>query len=170
MISAVVIVCTAVLLGSILTVAYLVNRDSDDDGTTNVADEGADTGGDDGGEDGGEDTGEDSAEAAGDPDGVAVIVIEMMYGVSDEDPDAYVCSTPGPMLNDLEATSEEISETLGDTLESIEDWEFTAMDSSTQGETAEVEVGIEIYGTETSIGTIELIVEDGSWRACDFTL
>lgn len=169
MISAVVIVCTAVLLGTILTVAYLVNRDSDDGGggTTTVADDGEDSGGDDGG---GEETGGDPAEASGDPEEVAVTVVELMYGLSEENPDDYVCSDPGAMLSDLESTSEMISESLGDTFETLEDWEFVVMDSNEQGETAEVEVGISIYGAETSIGTIELIVEEGSWRACEFAL
>ncbi|GAB3996264.1 hypothetical protein GCM10029992_15870 [Glycomyces albus] len=170
MISAVVIVCTAVLLGSILTVAYLVNRGSDDGGDTAVADESADSGGDEGGEDdGGEEAGGDSADAEGDPGQIAVTVVEIMYGLSDESPEGYICSDPGVMLSgDLESIGESSSESLGDILEDVE--EFTVMDSHEQGETAEVEVGMVIYGSETSIGTIELIVEDGSWRACDFTL
>ena len=175
-ISVVVIVCTAVLLGSILTIAYLANRDSGDDGTTTVADDGGGDGSDgsgiddsaNGGDGGDHDDGDDASGAEGDPEQVALTVVEIMYGFSTESPADYVCSDPGPMLVDLESSSEAISEILGDISDLVD--EFTVMDSYEEGGAMQVEIGLVVFGTETSLGTVELVVEEGQWRACDLTI
>ncbi|GAB3226571.1 hypothetical protein GCM10027447_16890 [Glycomyces halotolerans] len=164
LIGGIVVACTAVVLGSILLVAFLANRDdgrpaASDGGTADQSSATVE------GEEAATDAGD--ADAGGDPETVAVAVATILYGVSEESAEDLVCSDPGYYLTDLETMGATVRDTLGEDYVSLID-EMVATDSRETGDGVEVDVAFVIYGVESDAGTVELVVEDGRWKACDF--
>ncbi|WP_026931526.1 hypothetical protein [Glycomyces tenuis] len=157
LIGGIVTACTALVLGSILLVTFVVNQDGGE-GTATES-EGADA----------TSEAEEAADETpdGDPEEVAVAIVEIMMGMSDESSEGLLCSEPGMYLADPEATGETVAETLGETAELIDD--VVAGDTTETGEGATVEVSMVVSGIETPFGTVDLVVEDGEWKACDFS-
>lgn len=179
LIGGIVVVCTMLVLGSILLVAFMVNRD--DGGSDGAADEhtGAETvddesaegdNGDDGGEEG--DDGDSTDDGTGgdhlgdDPGAVAVAISEILMGMSDQSSQGLVCSNPSIYLLDPELVGETAAETLGE-LYSLLD-EFAVGETTETAEGVTVEVLVVMLGTESPFATVDLVQEDGSWKACDF--
>ncbi|WP_026923339.1 hypothetical protein [Glycomyces arizonensis] len=159
LVGGIVVACTALVLGSILLVAFMVNRGGDGGGVATEASAGAEEAADD------EEAADETAE--GDPEAVAVTVAKIMFGMSEESAEGLVCADPGMYLSDLETTGATVTDTLGDMLEMIDD--IVASDTTETDEGVTVEVAMVMYGSETPIGTVDLIVEEGAWKACGFS-
>ncbi|MCH7229508.1 hypothetical protein L0U85_01325 [Glycomyces sp. L485] len=155
LVGGIVVGCTALLLGSILMVAFVVNRG----GGNAAAEDPAET------TDGAEEAGIESG--SNDPEEVAVTVAEILYGLSGEGSEGYVCADPSSALADVEQTGAIAAEMLGELSELLEG--VTATGSSREGDAMLVDVAFIASGAQSPAGTVELVVEDGLWKACDFT-
>lgn len=162
LIGGIVVACTALVLGSILLVAFMVNRGGDGGGVATDESPGAEEAADEGQSDdqGGGET------ASNDPEEVAVSVAKILFGLSDESAEGLVCADPDMFLVDLETTGAAAADTLGSTADLIED--IVASDTTETEEGMSVEVSIVVSGIESRVGDVGLVVEDGAWRACDF--
>lgn len=157
LVGGIVVGITVLLLGSILLIVA-VNR-SGTDGASGARDG-------DSGE--GTSTADEVSDSTvtGDPAEVAVTVVKIMYGLSDESAAPYVCAEPGLSLGDPDTTAELMEEMgLGSGL--IDD--VVAGESNTEGDTASVEVEIVVSGVSSPMGTIELVLEQEQWLACDLS-
>lgn len=167
-----VIACTMLVLGSILLVAFIVNRDDDgskvtvDEHTgTQIEDDGGEDDGKDG-TDGGEDGGTGDDQLGDDAGAVAVAITEILMGMSDQSSQGLVCSNPDVYLYDPELVGETAAETLGELYTLLD--EFVAGETTETAEGVTVEVLMVVLGNETPFATVDLVQEDGSWKACDF--
>lgn len=157
LIGGIVVACTALVLGSILLVAFIVNRGDDGGGVATDQSPGAEEAADD---QGGSET------ASNDPEEVAVAVAKILFGLSDASAEGLVCADPDMFLVDLEDTGAAAADTLGGTADLIED--IVASGTTETEEGVSVEVSIVVSGIESRVGDVGLVVEDGAWRACDF--
>ena len=163
LVGGIVVASTALVLGLILLTAFIANRSGDDSGAEVAAEETTSGAADEDGD--GQDVSD--ATASNDPEEVAVAVAEILYGLSDASAEGLICADPGYSLVDVEATGAIVAESLGDLSEVLEG--VSAVDSYEQDGATIVEIALIASGVESPAGTVELVVEDGLWKACDIT-